>query len=87
MLNRYLTYYKPSTQFVVFCAILSMSFMVGAYAMELLNPLMLGIDSTTLQSLKEYSDDLIQQLKWAQLVSIFIIFGLPGILFAYLAYP
>lgn len=87
MLNRYLTYYKPATQFVVFCAILSMSFIVGAYALEMLNPIILGMDSQTFQALKEYPSELIPKLKWSQFISIFLVFGLPGMLFSYLAYP
>jgi membrane protease YdiL (CAAX protease family) len=87
MFNRYLTYYSPAMQFVIFCAIMSMSLLLGAYIADLLNERYLGVSSAALESMTEISPALAFKLKILNPVLLIIMLLLPGLLFAYLAYP
>ena len=87
MFNRYLTYYSPALQFVIFCAIMSLSFLVGAYLAEILNEKFLGVSTVALESMKEISASLALKLKILNPILLIIILLLPALLFAYLAYP
>ncbi|MBK9483331.1 MAG: CPBP family intramembrane metalloprotease [Bacteroidetes bacterium] len=87
MFSRYLTYYSPAIQFVIFCAIMSMSMIVGSFVVELLNQHFLGVASSSLKELKEISPQLAFRLKILNPVLLLLILLLPAYLFAYLAYP
>ncbi|MBK8145930.1 MAG: hypothetical protein IPK62_13575 [Bacteroidetes bacterium] len=87
MFNRYLTYYSPAMQFVIFCAIMSMSLLLGAYIADLLNQKFLGVSSAALESMTELSPALAFKLKILNPVLLIIMLLLPALLFAYLAYP
>ncbi len=87
MLNRYLTFYKPSMQFVVFCAILSMSWLVGGSLIELFNTQLTGLSSAQITDLKEIPYTLANQLKLINSLLLVVTLLLPAGLFAYLAYP
>ncbi|GBL34903.1 hypothetical protein EMGBS15_04980 [Filimonas sp.] len=87
MLNRYLTFYKPSMQFIVFCAILSMSWLIGGSLIEMLNTRITGFSSAQINDLKEISPVLANQLKLINTLLLTAILLLPASLFAYLAYP
>ncbi len=87
MFNRYLTYYSPAMQFVIFCAIMSMSFLAGAYIAEFLNEKFLGVSSAALESMTEISPKLAFKLKVLNPILLIIMLLLPAFLFAYLAYP
>lgn len=87
MFNRYLTYYTPAIQFVIFCAIMFMSLMVGSFAIELLNEKLLGVSASAIENMKEIPPDLAFKLKLLNPVLLVVILLLPAYLFAYLAYP
>ncbi len=87
MLNRYLTFYKPSIQFVVFCAILSMSWLIGGSLIEMLNTRLTGLTSEQISDLKDISATLANQLKLINSLLLVVSLLLPASLFAYLAYP
>ena len=87
MLNRYLTYYKPAIQFVVFCAIVSMSLFIGSFIIEILTIKMTGIGPVELNEIKTISTDLAAKLKITNAATVLIILLLPALLFAYLAHP
>ncbi len=87
MLNRYLTFYKPAIQFVVFCAILCMSWLLGGHLIELFNQKITGLSADQINALKEIPAGLANQLKIINDLLLAVILLLPACLFAYLAYP
>ncbi len=87
MFNRYLTYYSPAIQFVIFCAIMFMSLMLGSFAIEILNEKLLGVSAAAIEDMKEIPPDLAFKLKLLNPVLLVVILLLPAYLFAYLAYP
>lgn len=87
MFNRYLTFYKPAIQFVVFCAILSMSWLIGGSLVEVLNVKLTGLSTDAINDLKDYTPALADQLKVINGLLLLITLFLPAMLFAYLAYP
>lgn len=87
MLNRYLTYFDPVRQIVVLCALLGMTFLLGAFFINFLNTTFVGYDSQTLQTMKEIPAHLINRIKLVEVIAAIAVFLVPGILFAYLAFP
>ena len=87
MINRYLTFYTPSMQFVVFCAILSMSWLVGGSLIELLNTKITGLTTAQITNLTDISVAVANQFKLINSLLLVVTLLLPAVLFAYLAYP
>lgn len=87
MLNRYLTFYNSPIQFVVFCAILSMSFLVGGSLIEFLNTQIIGFSNEEILGMKDISSELSNKLKFVNATLLAITLLLPAIIFSYLAYP
>lgn len=87
MFNRYITYYKPNMQFVVFLALISMSWFVGAFMLEFLNKSLLGYSSEAFSKLTEIPAHLNLRFKLVELLAMLIMLFMPAALFAYLAYP
>lgn len=74
-------------QFVVFCAIMSMAFLVGSFLAEVLNNKFLGMGAVELSNLKSVSSEVAFKLKLLNPILLIFILMLPALLFAYLAYP
>ncbi len=87
MLNRYITFYKPATQFVVFCGLVSFSMLLGGFLLSFLQQKYTGYTQVELSALKVIPDAIILNLKLLEYLAIIIIVLLPALLFAYLAYP
>jgi membrane protease YdiL (CAAX protease family) len=87
MFNRYITYFKPNMQFVVFLALMSMSWFVGAFMLEFLNKTILGYSSEAFSKLTEIPAHLSLRFKLVELLAMLIMLFMPAALFAYLAYP
>jgi membrane protease YdiL (CAAX protease family) len=87
MLNRYLTYYKPSMQFVVFCAILSLCWLTGGFLVDRLSIYLTGLSSVEVSELKDIPAEMSNSLKWLNGILLAFLLFLPAALFAYLAYP
>lgn len=87
MFNRYLTVYKPAIQFVVFCAILSMCWLVGGSLVDGLTFKLTGLSSSAVNDLSDYSPQLADRLKLINGILLLITLLIPALLFAYLAYP
>jgi uncharacterized protein len=87
MLNRYLTYYKPAIQFVAFCAILSMSFLLGGSIINGLHQKLTGFTPTELETLMDIPAKLANRLKLLNGILLIITMLIPAMLFSYLAYP
>ncbi|MBK7764361.1 MAG: CPBP family intramembrane metalloprotease [Bacteroidetes bacterium] len=87
MFNRYLTFYKPAMQFVVFCAILSMCWLIGGFLVDLLHVKITGLDAKQISELKQISPSLSTPLKLLNGVLLILLLLLPAAIFSYLAYP
>jgi membrane protease YdiL (CAAX protease family) len=87
MLNRYLTYYTPTIQFTIFCAILSMGMLCGAYLSDTLNQHFLGLSTLQLSEIETFSNSQATVLKWLNTILLLVMLFLPALLFSYLAYP
>jgi len=87
MFNRYLTYYRPGMQMVVFLALISMSWFLGAFVLEFLNQSLLGYTSEQMQNLKEIPALLQNRFKLTEMLALVVMLLLPAVLFAYLAFP
>lgn len=87
MLNRYLTYFDPARQIVVLCALLGMTFLLGAFLINFLNTHIVGYDSEALQAMKEIPTNIVNRIKLVEVIAAMAIFLVPGLLFAYLAFP
>ncbi|MBL7765457.1 MAG: CPBP family intramembrane metalloprotease [Chitinophagaceae bacterium] len=87
MFNRYLTYYSPAMQFVVFCALVSMCWLLGGTIYDLLNVNMTGLNSSQIAELTTYDYPLAQKLKWINGIIQIVMLLLPAAIFTYLAYP
>lgn len=87
MFKQYLTFYNPAIQFVVFCAILSMSWLLGGFVIDLLNIKLTGLDSKQISDLKEISPSLSNPLKILNAILLVLLLLVPAVIFSYLAYP
>lgn len=87
MFKQYLTTYPPALQFVVLCAIVSMSMLLGATLFNVLQLKLMGISTEALLSLPEIPAQAAFKLKLINSVLLIFMLGLPAYLFAYLAYP
>lgn len=87
MFNRYITYYKPIMQFVVFLALISMSWLVGAFMLKFLNLSLLGYSSEEFSKLNEIPPHLYIRFKLVEILAMIVMLFMPAALFAYLAYP
>jgi uncharacterized protein len=87
MLNRYLTYYKTPTQFMVFCLLVSLSFLVGTFALEQIHTAWLGFTSLEINDLKEIPPSLSNKLKWTNSFMLLMLLLVPSLIFAYLSFP
>lgn len=87
MFKQYLTTYPPALQFVVLCAIVSMSMLLGATLFNVLQLKLMGISTEALLSLPEIPTQAAFKLKIINSVLLIFMLGLPAYLFAYLAYP
>jgi membrane protease YdiL (CAAX protease family) len=74
-------------QFVVFLALISMSWFVGAFMLEFLNKSLLGYSSEAFSKLTEIPAHLSLRFKLVELLAMLIMLFMPAALFAYLAYP
>jgi membrane protease YdiL (CAAX protease family) len=87
MLNRYLTFYSPAIQFMVFCVMLSFSVIIGSILFSILSERVTGLTLAEINNLKDIPELLGSQLKKINTLSLAISLLLPAGLFAYLAYP
>lgn len=87
MFSRYLTYYSPSLQFVVFCAILSMCWLVGLEFHSILLHKLTGYSATQLAALEHLPEKVGLVYRWLQPLVLTLVLLVPALLFAYLAYP
>ena len=87
MFNKYITAHKPSLQFVVFCALLSLSFLLSSYVMSVLSKVLIGITIKEMGDLKTIPAHLSNPLKLFNSIFLFSTLFIPAFLFAYLAYP
>ncbi|MBL7772092.1 MAG: CPBP family intramembrane metalloprotease [Chitinophagaceae bacterium] len=87
MFNRYLTYYSAATQFVIFCALLSMGFLIGGFFFESSVSRFLNIKGEDVQQLTNIKPAMAATLRWILPVSNFLILFVPALVFSYLAYP
>ena len=87
MLNRYLTYYKPAMQFVVFCGIASMCLFFGALMFEALATKATGLSLSEINEMKTVTRELARPLMLVNACAILLTLLVPALLFAYLAYP
>lgn len=87
MLNRYITFYKPGIQFVVFLAILSMSFLTGGFFIDKISQAMTGMSSLEFSQLTEMSKELADKMKIINSILLAMVLLLPAFIFAYLAFP
>ena len=87
MFNRYLTFYRPGLQMVVFLALLSMSWFTGAFVLGWIQESLLGMNAEALQQLKEIPPHLHIPFKLSEAAALLLLLFLPAILFAYLAFP
>lgn len=90
MLNRYLTYYMPGVQLLVFFVLFAIS---GIFISSILGEIVfsyfsngVAYDKATL-AINLKNEHVILSLKYVQIISQIFIFFIPAILFAYLAYP
>lgn len=89
MFNRYLTYYSPGVQLLIFCIL----FLISLFINEMIGNLIFqklsnGSNLSVLSDNSTYNNaQLVRSAKWIQLISQLFIFILPAALFAYLAYP
>lgn len=87
MFKQYLTTYPPALQFVVLCAIVSMSMLLGATLFNVLQLKLMGMSTEALLSMSEIPPQAAFKLKIINSVLLVLMLGLPAYLFAYLAYP
>lgn len=87
MFNRYLTFYKPSLQFIVFCAIASICMLIGYQVFALLIDHFTGYSIAAVAEIKVPEPHLADQLKKFNAISIAVLYLIPALAFAYLAYP
>lgn len=87
MFNRYLTYYPAATQFVIFCALLSMGFLLGGFFFDMSIHRILHMKSEDVQTMTEFTPAVASSLRWILPVSNMLILLLPALVFSYLAFP
>lgn len=87
MLNRYITFYNSGKQFIVFLVILSMSFVVGGFAVQSLSKVVTGISLEDMNIMTDMSNEVGEKLKIINAVLLAAVLLLPSFLFAYLAFP
>lgn len=87
MFNRYLTYYRASSQFIILCAILSMCWLVGAMVTNFIHVKLTGYTSEQLSAMTVIPNHLAELLKWISPMLLVFLLLLPALLFSYLAYP
>ena len=87
MLNRYLTFYNSGKQFIVFLVILSMSFVVGGFAIQQLSKMLTGISLEEMNLMSDMTKEVGDKMKIINAVFLASLLLLPSFLFAYLAYP
>lgn len=87
MFNRYLTYYRPGLQMVVFFALLSLSWFTGASVLGWIQERLLGMNAEVLQQLQEIPPQLHMFYKLTEAAALVLLLFLPAMLFAYLAHP
>lgn len=85
--NRYLTFYRPGLQMVVFLALLSMSWFTGDFVLGWIQESLLGMNAEALQQMKEIPPHLHTPYKLYEAAALLLLLFLPALLFAYLAYP
>jgi uncharacterized protein len=86
MLNRYLIYANPLNQLLILMALTSLSFLLGASIMSIVNH-RLGISFEAMQAMQSIPNYLGDLLKWSNVFFLFISLMMPALLFAYLAHP
>lgn len=87
MFNKYLTYYRPGMQMVVFLALFSMTISMGQFVLEFLNNQLLGMTTEEFGNLKEVPQGLAGKFKLTEILAMCYMLLLPAALFAYLSYP
>lgn len=87
MFNRYLTVHRAGIQMTVFLALLSMSWLVGSYAVNALHESFLGFNPSQPETISQIKPNMVNTLKALEVLGLFVFLGLPSFLFAYLAYP
>lgn len=87
MFNRYLTYYTPGIQFVIFCGISSMMMILGQMAASVVFEKISGISILALLDMEQIPASLALQFKLINTLSQLLSLLLPAVLFAYFAYP
>ena len=87
MLNRYLTFYNSGKQFIVFLVILSMSLVIGGFAIQQISEMLTGISLDEMNSMTDMTKEVGDKMKIINAVFLAFLLLLPSFLFAYLAFP